>query len=137
MSIQTAYENWRKSVEANRGKTTRQIADTIDFLMQLRGEFEVDGEIRNRLDSMYKEAEDFLMNRNSPQPTATQEQEEPWHEAAYNVVYYAERAFEDTHSSPIEIASYMVDLSNALSDLKTFLPGYDWEHGTIPWDREE
>ena len=34
-------------------------------------------------------------------------------------------------------ASYLVELINAMEDLRTFHPGYEVESGTMPWDRED
>lgn len=34
-------------------------------------------------------------------------------------------------------AAYLVELSNAVDDLRSFHPGYDLDTGTMPWDRED
>lgn len=57
-----------------------------------------------------------------------------WHDAALEVVYLWEQF---THArEPLAQAERLVSLSNAVHDLKTWLPGFDPETGTMPWDRE-
>lgn len=55
-------------------------------------------------------------------------------EAALDVVYWADRYMHTRE--PIDQANALVELHNHISDLKTWLPGYDVESGTMPWDRE-
>lgn len=52
-----------------------------------------------------------------------------------NVVYYFDLY---VHAdSVLERAEYLVELSNAVDDLRSFHPGYDLDTGTMPWDRED
>jgi hypothetical protein len=60
--------------------------------------------------------------------------EEPWHDAAIEADYQWSR-FTDA-KTPLEQANALVNLANAMDDLRTFLPGYDYESGTLPWERE-
>lgn len=55
-------------------------------------------------------------------------------EAALDVVYWADRYMHTRE--PIDQANALVELHNHISDLKTWLPGYDAESGTMPWDKE-
>lgn len=60
---------------------------------------------------------------------------EPWYEAVDNVVYQAQML---TGANRLDTAAhYLIELSNALGDLKTWMPGYDDRTGTLPWEREE
>lgn len=52
-------------------------------------------------------------------------------EVVYRYEQFAEAA------SPSRAASALVALGDAISDLKSFHPGWDFETGTMPWDREE
>jgi hypothetical protein len=38
---------------------------------------------------------------------------------------------------PVDAGQALVDLANAMHDLRTWLPGYDYENGTLPWERED
>lgn len=38
---------------------------------------------------------------------------------------------------PLERAQPLIDLSNRLSDLRSYHPRWDIETGTMPWEREE
>lgn len=56
-------------------------------------------------------------------------------ESLENVVYYFDlyaRA-----ESVADQAGYLIELSNAVDDLRSFHPGYDLDSGTMPWEREE
>jgi hypothetical protein len=39
--------------------------------------------------------------------------------------------------SPLDQAQGMVDMSNAMSDLRTWHPEYDYKTHTLPFEREE
>lgn len=58
-----------------------------------------------------------------------------WEPAGVEVAYAWHRFA--TAKTPTEQASAVVALSNAMSDLRSWLPGYDSEHDTMPWEREE
>lgn len=57
-----------------------------------------------------------------------------WHDAAIEVDYLW-TMFMDT-PTPLGQAKMLVQLQDAMSDLRTFLPGFDYESGTLPWERE-
>lgn len=40
-------------------------------------------------------------------------------------------------STPENQATTFVRLNDAMSDLATWLDGYDYETGTLPWERED
>lgn len=61
--------------------------------------------------------------------------EEDWHEVAIDVDYFWKVFI--SASTPLSQATALVNLSNAFSDLRTYLPGYDYETGTLPWERED
>ena len=42
-----------------------------------------------------------------------------------------------TESSPIAQADLLVRLNNAMSDLRTFIPRFDSDTGTLPWERSD
>ena len=54
-------------------------------------------------------------------------------DAATEVVYWWHR-LENAKTLP-EQAEAITQLSNHVSDLKTWLPGYDNDSGTMPWER--
>lgn len=56
-------------------------------------------------------------------------------DAALEVVYWWNR-LENAKTLP-EQAEAITQLSNHVSDLKTWLPGYDLNSGTMPWERGE
>lgn len=58
-----------------------------------------------------------------------------WHEAALSAWHAWERL--SFASTPLDYADAVVAMSNAMSDLGTFLPGYDYRTGTIPRSDEE
>lgn len=55
--------------------------------------------------------------------------EKPWHQAAVNAWYSWDRF--SRASTPIEQADAIADLANSMSDLATWLPGYDDRTGRI------
>jgi hypothetical protein len=55
--------------------------------------------------------------------------DEPWHDAAL-AAWHAWGRF-TTARGPLEFVDAITAMSNAMSDLGTFLPGYDYETGTI------
>ncbi len=59
---------------------------------------------------------------------------EPWHDAAIDADYWFYQYANAT--TPFKQADAMVSLANAMSDLRSWLPGYDPETGTLPWERE-
>lgn len=68
-----------------------------------------------------------------PAPDAPTD-EQPWHDAAIEADYRW-HLFTNART-PLDQAMALTDLSNAMHDLRTFLPGYDYESGTLPWERE-
>lgn len=58
-----------------------------------------------------------------------------WHNAGLEVVYRWD-CFQSANN-PVDQAHQLVELSNAISDLKSWLPEFDIETGTMPWNREE
>lgn len=58
-----------------------------------------------------------------------------WHNAGLEVAYRWD-CFQSANN-PVDQADQLVELSNAISDLKSWLPEFDIETGTMPWDREE
>lgn len=60
---------------------------------------------------------------------------EDWQEAAIEVDYLW-NTFMDT-TTPIGQARVLMHLQDAISDLRTFLPGWDYETGTLPWERDD
>jgi hypothetical protein len=59
---------------------------------------------------------------------------EPWQDAATEADYRWQIFM---HSkTPTDQAQALVDLSNAMHDLRTWIPGYDYETGSLPWERE-
>lgn len=61
--------------------------------------------------------------------------EEDWHDAALNVVYQFDAWTEAR--DPVISANRLIELNNAVTDLKSWLPGYEYETGTMPWGRGE
>lgn len=57
-----------------------------------------------------------------------------WHDAGYSVDAAWERVGRSTNI--VDQANALVDLSNAVSDLITYLPKYDPRTGTIPAEEE-
>jgi hypothetical protein len=39
--------------------------------------------------------------------------------------------------NPLSQAKWLIHLQDNLSDLRSFHPDWEWETGTMPWDREE
>jgi hypothetical protein len=60
---------------------------------------------------------------------------EPWHDAAEEVHYQWHRF--STSTDELNRAHALLELSNAMGDLTSFLPGYDADSGTLPWERED
>jgi hypothetical protein len=60
---------------------------------------------------------------------------QPWHDAALEAEYRWHLFV--TAKDPLSQAMAITDLSNAMHDLTTWLPGYDPNTGTMPWDRGE
>lgn len=58
-----------------------------------------------------------------------------WENAAVEVDYLW-HLFMDT-ITPIGQAKVLVQLQDAVSDMRSYLPGWDYETGTLPWEREE
>lgn len=65
----------------------------------------------------------------------TTSESESWHDAALEAVYQWDGYVKST--SALDQAGRLIELSNAMHDLKTWLPGWDGDNGTMPWDREE
>lgn len=58
-----------------------------------------------------------------------------WQDAAVEADYRWQRF---AHAkTPTEQAEWLVELSNAMSDLRSWLPGFDSDTGTMPWERED
>lgn len=58
-----------------------------------------------------------------------------WHDAGEEVAY---RWYLFTHArTTLDQAMALTDLANAMHDLRTHLPGYDYETGTLPFERDE
>jgi hypothetical protein len=60
---------------------------------------------------------------------------QPWHDAAGEVEYQFHR-YVNTNDI-VNRADALIKLSNAVFDLKTWLPGFDSDTGTLPWERED
>lgn len=60
---------------------------------------------------------------------------EGWKDSAMSAVYAFWRYNEAR--TPLDNATWLINLGNALSDLQTWLPGFDAETGTMPWARGE
>lgn len=60
---------------------------------------------------------------------------EDWQEAAIEVDYLW-NMFMDT-TTLLGQARVLMQLQDAMSDLRTFLPGWDYETGTLPWERDD
>lgn len=58
-----------------------------------------------------------------------------WEDAGVEVAY-AWHGFA-TAATALTQASALVALSNAMSDLVSWLPGFDGDTGTMPWERGE
>ncbi len=43
----------------------------------------------------------------------------------------------DTATSKSRSGHHLTELHNKVSDLTTWHPGHDVEHGTMPWERED
>jgi hypothetical protein len=52
-----------------------------------------------------------------------------WHDSGLDVVHYFEMYTYAT--TPLEQAQYLTELHNSMSDLKTYLPGYDEKTGMV------
>lgn len=61
--------------------------------------------------------------------------DKPYFDAVDNVVYQWE--FFSDSKNPVAQAHYLIELSNAVSDLKSYLESYDWVTGTVNWERED
>lgn len=58
----------------------------------------------------------------------------PWAEALEEVDY---RWHLYTHAKTLpEQGEALIALSNAWSDMRSWHPGFDGDHGTLPWERE-
>lgn len=57
-----------------------------------------------------------------------------WHDAGLHALRAWERLSEAT--TPLREADALIDLANAMSDLASWLPGYDIEIGTVPEDED-
>lgn len=68
-------------------------------------------------------------------PEPTTDPSNDWYEAG-DAADYAWYLFR-TAKTPLDQAEALVMLSNKMHDLRTFLPGYDYESGTLPWERED
>lgn len=58
-----------------------------------------------------------------------------WPEAVFEVDYEWYRFCHAT--TPLDQAQALVRLQDAMSDLRTFLPGYDYGTGMLPWERDD
>src|SRR5687768_7673413 len=58
-----------------------------------------------------------------------------WQDAALEAVYQWDGYVKATNA--VDQSSRLIELGNAMHDLKTWLPGWDTETGTMPWDRGE
>lgn len=67
--------------------------------------------------------------------SGTDPEQEPWHDALYEVAYDWWR-FRQA-SDPVSAADALVKLANSMSDLLSWHPAWDAETGTWPWEREE
>lgn len=63
------------------------------------------------------------------------EKAEPWHEAGAEADYRWHLFI--AAKDPLSQAMALTDLANAMHDLRTYLPGYEFETGTLPWQRED
>ena len=52
-----------------------------------------------------------------------------WHDSGLNVNHYFEMFA--AAKTPVEQAQYLIELTNAMSDLRTWLPGYDIETDVV------
>lgn len=43
----------------------------------------------------------------------------------------------NTAKDEISRATALIELNNSIHDLQTYLPGWDYETGTMPWERGE
>jgi hypothetical protein len=55
--------------------------------------------------------------------------EQDWHDAGRSAYWDWERLIEAR--TPIEVAQAMINLSNSMADLVSWLPGWDWERGIL------
>lgn len=60
---------------------------------------------------------------------------EDWHDCAEEADYWWTRYINATTLH--EQAVCLVRLMDAMSDLRSWLPGFDIETGTMPWERDE
>lgn len=56
-------------------------------------------------------------------------------EAAVEVAWHFQRF--DEAKTVFQRCSALMDLCNAMSDMQSWLPGWDWKSGTMPWERNE
>lgn len=61
-------------------------------------------------------------------------EKQPWHDAGIDASYAFWRY--SRAKTPAEQANAFVELSNAMSDMTSWLPGYD-DNCTMPWERGE
>lgn len=59
----------------------------------------------------------------------------PYFDAVDQVIYDWER-YRDATDTVVQ-AARLVDLSNSISDLKSWLESYDYETGTVDWERDD
>lgn len=52
-----------------------------------------------------------------------------------DVIYYSQLYFKA--DTPEKQAGYLVELSNKISDLKSYMPSYDPEYFTLDWERDD
>jgi hypothetical protein len=76
-----------------------------------------------------------LIDQETHEECVPREQAEGWHDAGRSV-WDAWRALSGARTI-VEQADAVSALSNAMSDLATFLPGYDYETGDFPDDGED
>ncbi len=50
---------------------------------------------------------------------------------------YAWTMYNEFHNSVAQGASLIVKLNDAMNDVRSWLRGYDWEHGTMPYQRDD
>lgn len=56
-------------------------------------------------------------------------------DALESVIYHFDRYLQAVNLQ--RQAEYLVELGDAMDDLRTYHPGYDVRSGTMPWDRED
>lgn len=68
--------------------------------------------------------------------SVTQIPDPGWFTECADSVAQAWHTYRDA-TDPISQACALVALNDRISDLRTYLPGYDYETGTLPWERDE